>query len=322
MTLRVVPVSAILPTRHRSRVLARFLESLEAQDVLPAELVICDASEDDDTCGLIHSLMPKWQLRFEGRVSWRYLRAERAGLAPQRNQAVAAASQAYVWFLDDDIILEPGCLGFLYDAIAAHPRAGGVTATLVNEPYHPPGKATRALMRWFEGGHERETYASACVGPGWTFLHDPTAAAQGLVRAGWLGGGCTIYRKEALPVPAVPDHFEAGAIGEDLAASLAVAKRWDIYHVPAARCIHDSQGGSHKRSQRALADQGLRNRHYILTRIMGHDTWRDHFDFALMLAFGWLSVMRQPRSWGTGLQMLAGYMQAVWKLSTSSAPHV
>ena len=169
-------------------------------------------------------------------------------------------------------------------------------------------------MRWFENGHARDTYASACVGPGWTFLHDAEVLGASLMRAEWLGGGCTLYRKSALPVPAVPDHFEGGAIGEDLAASLHVGQRWKMWHVRAARCIHDSQGGSHKRSRIRLADQGLRNRHYIMTRVMGKDTPRDHLDFALMFAFSLMSLLRRPASWPCVLPNLAGYLLAVWKL--------
>jgi glycosyltransferase involved in cell wall biosynthesis len=314
---RIVPVSAILPTRDRAPILARFLESLAAQDTLPREIVICDASQDEST----HDLLSQWQHRLGGEISWRYLRATRTGLAPQRNQAVAASTQTYVWFLDDDIILEPGCLAHLHDVMAADSQVGGVTATLINEPYHPPGKATRALMRWLEDGCQRETYASACVGPGWTFLHDASPDGQSLMRAEWLGGGCTLYRKAALPVPAVPDHFEAGAIGEDLAASLTVGQHWKMWHVRAARCIHDSQSGSHKRSRLKLADQGLRNRHYIMTCVMGHNTPADLLKFVVMLMFGQLGLLRQPRQWPTLMQNLAGYMVAVWKLITRRLPH-
>lgn len=313
---RIVPVSAILPTRNRAPILARFLDSLAAQDTLPREIVICDASDGQETHDLVEATIPAWQQRFAGVVTWQYLPANRLGLAPQRNQAVAAATQTYVWFLDDDIILEPGCLSHLYDAITADDRAGGVTATLINEPYHPPGKATRALMRWFEGGHVRATYASACVGPGWTFLHDAAPEGPPLMRAEWLGGGCTLYRKAALPEPAVPDHFEGAAIGEDLAASLTVGRHWKMWHVRAARCIHDSQGGSHKRNRRALADQGLRNRYHILTRIMGRSSPRDHFDFALMLGFSLLGLLRHPSQWKTLAQIIAGYAQALWSLAT------
>ena len=309
----IVPVSAILPTRNRAPILARFLETLSRQEVLPAEIVICDGSDNDATDNLIQSERSRW----DSRVRWVYGRAARIGLAPQRNQAVASAAQPFVWFLDDDILLEPGCLRWLYETVSREATTGGATASLVNEPYHSPGRMTRALMRWFEDGRTRPTYASACVGPGWTFLHDLHGPA--LNHAEWMGGGCTLYRKAALPVPAVPDHFEGGAIGEDLAASLHVAKSWHTWHVRDARCIHDSQGGSHKRSASALADQGLRNRYWIMTRVMGKATHRDHFDFALMHAFTLASLLARPSQWRCVLPNVTGCLRGIHKLMTPRA---
>ena len=308
----IVPVSAILPTRNRAPILARFLETLSHQEVLPAEIVICDASDNDDTDNLIQTE----RHRRDSRVRWVYERAARTGLAPQRNQTVAGASQPYVWFLDDDVLLEPDCLKHLYGAISTDDSIGGVTATVTNQFYTPPGKWVSALLRWFEDGRPRNSYASACVGPGYTFMPDASPSAPPLQPAEWMIGCCTLYRKAALPVPAVPDHFEGGAIGEDLAASLHVAKSWQTWHVRDARCIHDSQGGSHKRSASALADQGLRNRYWIMTRVMGKTTRRDHFDFALMHAFTLASLLARPSQWRCVPSTLAGWCQAVQRLAS------
>jgi GT2 family glycosyltransferase len=319
-TPRIVPLAAILPTRNRAMILSRFLDSLETQDTLPAQMVVCDASDDESTAQVINARSTAWMQRFGPTITWTYERAHRLGLAPQRNQAVTAATQPFVWFLDDDMILESDCVRHLFDAIATDDSIGGVTATLTNEPYHPPGRATRALMQWFEGGIERDTYASACVGPGWTFLHDDAREGPALMPAEWLGGGCTIYRKAALDVPAVPDHFEGGAIGEDVAASVHVAQSWQTFHVRAARAIHDSQGGSHKRSLVRLADQGIRHRYYIMTRIMGRDTPRDVLNFIVMWLFSLTSLLRSPRTWKYLAPNIAGYLTAVWKISQCRIP--
>ncbi len=312
----VVPVSAILPTRHRAPLLRRFLESLHAQSVLPAEIVVCDASEDGATASVVSDARSAWK---DERITWRYLRADRAGLAPQRNQAVAAATQRYAWFLDDDVILEPACCEMMQRTLEAHEDVGGVTATITNQGYTAPGKFVRRLMRWFENGAERPTYAGACVGPGYTFMPDTSQDIAPLSRVEWLIGCCSMYRKSLLPEPAVPDHFEQGALGEDLAASLSVGQRSRLLHVRDARCYHDSQGGSHKRSRRALADQGLRNRYYIMTRVMGRHTPRDHLNFALMLGFGLLSLAPHPSKWLDLFQTIIGYAQAAWTLVTRPA---
>ncbi|MDB6139943.1 MAG: glycosyl transferase family 2 [Verrucomicrobiaceae bacterium] len=307
----LVPVSAVLPTRNRPALLARFLQSLAAQTVTPAEIVICDASEDGATESVVSTARLSWS---DTRVQWIYQRAERTGLAPQRNQAVATASQTFVWFLDDDVILEPACLEVLYKVASSDEHIGGVTATITNQHYSPPGPFVRGLMRWFEHGRERSTYASACIGPGWAFYPDASPDIPETTPAEWMIGCCTLYRKAVLPCPAVPDHFESGAIGEDLAASLHVARHSITLHARDARCLHDSQGGDHKRSAVRLADQGLRNRFHIMTHVMGKDSLRDRFDFALMLAFNVASQLRRPAQWGQAARVFAGYITGTFRL--------
>lgn len=306
-----LPVSAILPTRNRPDFLARCLSSLAQQQPPLIEIVICDSSDDDQS----RQVAERARCRFST-TTLLYLRAARIGLAPQRNQAIAASTQPYVWFLDDDVILEPDCLQQLHSALVQYPATGGVTATLTNQAYSQPGPWTLALMRWFEGGVQRKTYATACVGPGWTFWPDASPAAPALSRAEWLIGCCSMYRREALPSPAVPDHFEGGAFGEDLAASLSVGQRWELKHVRDARVFHDSQGGDHKRNLIRVADQTLRNRWYIMTKVMGQDTPRDALDLALMHGFQLLAQLRSPADWSRIPLMLTGWCIALWKLAS------
>jgi glycosyltransferase involved in cell wall biosynthesis len=308
---KIVPVSAILPTRNRAHLLKRFLKSLNEQTVWPSEIVICDASDDDSTELVVRSAQSGWS---DGPIQWFYQKAERRGLAPQRNQAVEAASQTFVWFLDDDVILEPECLEQLYRVISTDDQVGGVTATIVNQGFVAPGRFTNLLMTWFDQGMKRSTYSAACVGPGYTFMPDTSPEIPETQKAEWLIGCCSMYRRAMLPSPAVPAHFEAGALGEDLAASLFVGLRHELLHVRDARCFHDSQGGDHKRSWCSLADQGLRNRYYIMTQVMGKNTVRDHLDFALMFAFSLASLLRQPSNWRYIPANIAGYIQALWKL--------
>ncbi len=312
----LVPVSAILPTRNRAALLARFLQSLAEQTVLPAEIVICDASDDGSTEAVVSAASEGWA---DSRVRWTYQRALRTGLAPQRNQAVATASQTFVWFLDDDVILESECLEVLHGVASADDRIGGVTATITNQAYSPPGPFVKGLMRWFENGRERDTYASTCIGAGYAFYPDASPDIPATMTAEWMIGCCTLYQKAALPCPAVPDHFEGGAIGEDLAASLHVAKNWKTLHARDARCFHDSQGGTHKRSLLRLAEQGLLNRHYIMTRVMGKTGVRDHFNFVLMLGFGLASLLRKPSAWSEAAIVFGGYLKGTWRLLFTTA---
>ena len=291
--------------------LARFFESLRDQTARPAEIVVCDASDDASTHTVVQSAKNTWG---EPAAIWRYEKASRIGLAPQRNQAVAAASQPYVWFLDDDVILEPQCIEHLHAVLEADATIGGATATITNQGYQAPGTWSTLLMRWFDHGRVRSTYAAACVGPCCTFMPDASLDIPPVLNAEWLIGCCSMYRKSALPVPPVPDHFEAGGLGEDLAASLSVGRTHRLVHVRDARCFHDSQGGDHKNSLTRTADQRVRNRHYIMTRILGKNTLRDHFDFALLHLFYLTSLLFKPSGRSQFLPVLTGCLQGFGKL--------
>jgi GT2 family glycosyltransferase len=287
------------------------LDSLYAQTVWPSEVVFCDASDDASTQSLVETAERRWQ---PSAVAWCYEKANRIGLAPQRNQAVASSSQPFVWFLDDDVVLEPNCLEHLHEVVSADASIGGATATIINQGYQPPGRWASKLMRWFERGRVRQTYASACVGPCCTFMPDTSIAIPPVTAADWLIGCCSMYRKSALPVPAVPDHFEGGAFGEDLAASLCVGRTHRLVHVRDARCYHDSQDGAHKRSLKQTADQSLRNKYYIMTRIMGKDSARDHLDFALLYLFYLAALTLKERQWRSFFPVFAGFASGGAKL--------
>ena len=51
----VAPVSAVVPTRNRAVVLERTLASLAQQSVLPAELIVVDASSDEESRAVVEA---------------------------------------------------------------------------------------------------------------------------------------------------------------------------------------------------------------------------------------------------------------------------
>src|SRR5947209_2844130 len=95
-----LPVSAIVPTRNRHPALRRMLDSMACQSAQPAEMVVIDASEADETAAVCRENIPRLETRIH------YFRATETGAATQRNQAIAHATQDAILFLDDDIVFE------------------------------------------------------------------------------------------------------------------------------------------------------------------------------------------------------------------------
>lgn len=117
----LLPLSAVVATRNRAAVLSRTLASLLTQGCLPRELVVVDASADDSTQSAVLAFASAVPVGC--RVRW--VRAHTFGAAAQRNQGVEIAEQACLWFFDDDVVLEPGCLAPVGSAAYRSVSRGG-----------------------------------------------------------------------------------------------------------------------------------------------------------------------------------------------------
>jgi glycosyltransferase involved in cell wall biosynthesis len=259
----IIPVSAVVPTKDRAGALQRTLQSLAAQGVLPAELIVVDGSDGND-CRVV---VENWagQAPSECWVTW--LRAEQLGAAAQRNRGVSSATQPYVWFFDDDILFEPDCVSRLWAAIANDPGLGGVSAMITNQRYAPPGRISRTVFALLNGGHVT-TFAGRVIGPAVHLLPEDRDDLPEVVPTEWLNTTCTMYRREALPDPPFDSIFTGYSMMEDVALSVRVARDWRLANARTARLFHDSQPGAHKADPRLLAEMELVNRHYVMTQIL------------------------------------------------------
>lgn len=98
-----VPVSVVIPTFNRERVIERCLRSVLRQSTPPEEIIVSDDASTDDTVSIATALG----------VS--VLRHERnRGSGPTRNDAIAAASQPWIAFIDSDDEWEPNHLASLW----------------------------------------------------------------------------------------------------------------------------------------------------------------------------------------------------------------
>jgi len=71
-----LPISAAIPTCNRALALKRALESLAAQEVLPAELILVDGSKDTDS----RRVVEHWGLRVASRCAVVWQPAKQLGL--------------------------------------------------------------------------------------------------------------------------------------------------------------------------------------------------------------------------------------------------
>lgn len=104
-------ISVVIPTYNRAHCIARALDSVLAQSVAPQEIIVVDDASRDDTASVLAS--------YEGRIH--YIRhARNAGASAARNTGIAAATSAWIAFLDSDDAWRPQKLERQLAFMAAH----------------------------------------------------------------------------------------------------------------------------------------------------------------------------------------------------------
>lgn len=301
----MLPVSAVIATKDRPEKLANLFRSLRAQDVSLAEVVVVDASADGRTKVLCDGP--------DAPAGTRWIRAAKPGAASQRNEGVAAATQPFVLFADDDVVLEAVCLQVLWAAMQGDGALGGVNAIITNQLYHPPGRSSRMFYAWINGG-PLDDYAGRCIGPGLNFLPADCDGGPEVVPVDWLNLGATLYRREALPDPPFHPHFVGYSLCEDLALSLTVGKRWRLANARKARVFHDTGEGRRRLGIARGAAMELVNRHFIMTEIRGMRRAGDYGKLAAWELFSIASGLRSAGGWARLPAVIAGKVRGIWQV--------
>lgn len=303
------PVACVIATRSRAAALSRTLDSIRQRSVWPAQIWIIDGSDDDSTRKVVEK---------NADLPVVYHRATVSGAAPQRNEGVALVSncQNYIWFLDDDVILEPNCLEHLWNAMQGDARLGAVNAMITNQSYATPGRISRSVYRLLHGPPE-DSYAGRVIGPGMNFLPQDHVDLPEVVPVEWVNTTCTLYRREALPDPVFPPRFQGYSLMEDLSLSLEMRKRgWKLANARTARIFHDSQSGEHKSSSFALSRMELSNRHYIMRRLLEERAPSDYAKLALLECFFLASTLFNRKTWQTFPTVFAGKVRGLLDILT------
>ena len=108
------PVSVVVATHGRARLLPRLVAALEVQGIPDLEVVVIDDASPDDTTGVLQKLAATTGVR----LSWQRL-PQNSGPATARNAGWRAACGDVIAFTDDDCTPQPGWLAGLLEQIGA-----------------------------------------------------------------------------------------------------------------------------------------------------------------------------------------------------------
>ena len=120
------PVSLIICSRGRPKLLIETVESILAGDELPQELIMIDQSEEENR---VLAAMTS------DRCELRYVHTDRTGVSRGRNEGVRLAQHELLVFTDDDVLVDRSWFGAIVRALMAEgERSVIVGRVLAGEP--------------------------------------------------------------------------------------------------------------------------------------------------------------------------------------------
>jgi GT2 family glycosyltransferase len=254
------PISAIIPTVGRPELLRLCLDKLANQTVPIAEVVIVHCGDDAETQKVTND--PRWS---EAGLDVRYFHHEERNCAQQRNLAIQHARYDNLLLIDDDVEVDPQWVEELFKLIWSDSTVGATMGRLINQPLATPTlfwQIYRTLLYGRAKGFEPGRLIGAALPNGF-----PTNA-EAPIPCEWIGGGASAVRRAAFEsVGGFSSFFAGSSPGEDLDLGYRLSRKWKVYYVPSAKCIHhQSPGGREPSDQQQYLS--IRARFGILTITM------------------------------------------------------
>jgi O-antigen biosynthesis protein len=128
----VANLSVAISTRERADALGRCLDALLSGEVLPAEIVVVDQSEDDRSWSVVEQRRPS-------AVPIVYVHQAGSGLAASQNAAIAHATRPVVAVTDDDCLPAPNWIAVIQRAFAPPDRIDALTGRVLPLGHARPG---------------------------------------------------------------------------------------------------------------------------------------------------------------------------------------
>ncbi|MBI3982830.1 MAG: glycosyltransferase family 2 protein [Gemmatimonadetes bacterium] len=236
--MRPITVSAVIPTRNRPGSLRRTLTALAAQERLPDEVIVADASDRPSDIDALAAAHPPLSLRsFHTAPS----------VCAQRNEAIRRAGGSHIFLCDDDIEPPPEYLRRLEAYLVHHCEVGAVTGVIsepdaaghFSDPFPVPG--LRQLVTSFVA--QRTVWADVEATTGTAFTALPLALLKGWYRrrgntwslAGWplvtqvnapiartaiYGLGAALVRRDWLLASPYDERLGSHGIGDNYGVAL------------------------------------------------------------------------------------------------------
>jgi len=250
-------ISVIICTKDRPIELTRFVKSLNAQTLLPDQLVIVDASDNDNT--RVHINEKDRVIKY----AIRYVQTA-PGLTRQRNIGIREAKGKYVFFFDDDVVLDSDYIRIIMETFShlQGVQLGGLTGRIVNIEERPELWETILKMVFFlsdlgDGKIKLSGFPSLRIDEKASYV-------------GFLSGCNMVYPKAIFSEFMFDENLTGYSYMEDVDLSYRVSKKYRLYYQPKAKLKHLSTTYKSVDS-RSLRRIMVRNHYYLFRKNLPKD---------------------------------------------------
>lgn len=195
--------TVIIVTYNRASLIERALDSIAAQTLPPAEIIVVDDASTDDTAAVV----ARWAER--NTVPVRFIAAERnGGEGVVRNIGMKAATTPFIAFLDSDDEFRPDAMERLIAPLVADPSLVVSFGDAFVLPEPAPGLPPRLVESRLTKGVDTNPMPGAPGGSGWHRLDDPQST---LLLISMIPTCSTMFRRDAAEaVGWFPEYRRAG----------------------------------------------------------------------------------------------------------------
>jgi GT2 family glycosyltransferase len=260
-------VSVIVPTIGRPASLRTLLETLVTQTAMPAEVLVADGSDNDETARIVSE--PQWLQRG---IVIRNIRVTPPNAVRQRVAAINVSRGDYLLFLDDDVELEARCIEEMLRGMASAPDVVAAVADFSNERWSGPTRAWRLYMRLVLGLSDGD-WEGRVVGPLLRFGFPAPRSTPAAME--WISTANSLVRRSAYDRSGgFSDFFlHRSTMNEDVDLGIKLRRQGTILFWPAAQLAHHHAAGG-RVSVAEAAEDDIHNRYCVLSRTMGLSRWR------------------------------------------------
>ncbi len=244
-------ISLIICTFQRSKPLLDLLHSVKLQNVYPNQILIIDGSLNDDTNYILKD-------NFFLNIEYYKVTQENRGLTKQRNFGLSkiSSNSEIIFFLDDDVVLEPYYFKNILQVYVEYSDAKGVGGFIVND------------SKWEFVGLNYKKNIQNFVFDGWKIkdgtrfiarkiLHLDSNEPPGfqsdfshgrslgflppsnkIYKVEQLMGGVSSFKKEIFDTHQFSEYFEGYGLYEDADFTIRVSKKHQLYCCTSAKLNH------------------------------------------------------------------------------------